>query len=252
MTGTYTTLWLALTLVTPFKMLQCAKMMVIPRSEHAENQLSKLKRRHSSRIFNILLRDHCFIRLLFSEVLICWSMEFSCYFFDCSSYCFLCPSWAFCFSFLWTHPGSLCIHSDFNYNLDYKRFQIFIRAAWRAFYSFSLPSLVSSSTNMISIIANIYHVSSTKLKLGTLQGKYSYCLLKKELESDRNGIWTREILLYTLSHPTMIPLHINHLLYLLYLIARLCQQLATTLSRISWRQHHFSLGKFTVISVDQI
>ena len=63
----------------------------------------------------------------------------------------------------------------------------------------------------------------------------------------------------SLSHPTVIPLHINHLLYLLYCIARLCQQLPTTLSKISWTNTIFHMEsllwslliKFKVLSVLQ-
>lgn len=181
MIDTYTILWLALSLVILFKMLQCARMIVMPRTEQAEKQFSKLKRRHPSRVFNILLSGHCFVRLYYSlrfqnagpqNSLIISLTEFSIVF-------SVCPGLSvFPFSGL-TRAVSFCIHSDFNHNLDYKRFQIYIGAAWRAFYSFSLPSLVSSSSNMISIIANIYHVSSTKLMLGTLQGKYDYIFVSQ-------------------------------------------------------------------------
>lgn len=155
-------------------------MMVMPRTEQAENQLSKLNRRHPSRVFNILLSGHCFVRLYYSLRFYYAGPQNSLIsltaFSIVSSVCYR-PS-VFPFSGL-TRAVTLCIHSDFNYNLDYKMFQIYTEAAWRAFYSFSLPSLVSSSSNMISIIANIYHVSSTKLMLGTLQGKYYYIFVSQ-------------------------------------------------------------------------
>lgn len=105
--------------------------------------------------------------LLFSEVLICWPTEFSYYFSACfPTVSSVCPGPSVLVASELNLAGSLCIHSDFSYNLDYQHFQT--HRCLRASYSFSIPSLASSSSNMISIIANIHHVSATKLILGAL------------------------------------------------------------------------------------
>lgn len=104
---------------------------------------------------------------------------------------------------------------------------------------------------MISIIANIYHVSGAKLML--LQGKYYYslCLPEKEVVNSRNKPDPRKSCFSTCtcSHYTVVTMSSQPLGS--YLVTRLCQQLPNILSGVSGTHHHFSDERSTVFSMDQ-
>lgn len=85
------------------------------------------------------------------------------------SRCLLCLSGVLCSCFLWTHSFREFMHSWwFQPQFRLPTLPHAHLRCLRAPYFFSVPSLASSSSNMISIIANIYHVSATKLILWAL------------------------------------------------------------------------------------
>lgn len=153
----------------PFKMLPWAKTTAMPRPGQAEHQL-----REPNRDIHPGFSISCQGSTVVKGFIILWGFNMLAdrillLLLCLLSRCLLCLSGALCSCFLWTQSCREFMHSWwFQPQFRLPTLPHAHLRCPRASYSFSVPSLASSSSNMISIIANIYHVSATKLILGAL------------------------------------------------------------------------------------
>lgn len=162
-------IWLQLQKHHLNKMLPWAKTMAMPRPEQAEHQ-----HREPNRDIHPGFSISCQGSTAVKGFIILWGFNMLAdrillLFLCLLSRCLLCLSGALCSCFLWTQSCREFMHSWwFQPQFRLPTLPHAHLRRLRASYSFSVPSSASSSSNMISIIANIYHVSATKLILGAL------------------------------------------------------------------------------------